>query len=435
MNQDEESKAKTAQFRDELQLEISRLNNMNSSGSGMSLEELIKERNRLQLEISISRSNLSAINQELAKLNSSITEFSVKETKLAELERDLKNISDELQNAQERYNNALTQVSVIGTSLKQVIEGQPADKPESSKGFLIVILSGIVSLSFTVIATLLISASNPSIRNPIRLEEFTDLKNIGTLIQTRLDLTKLNQAFQSKRKDKDIETFIQFLRKFRFEVQNSGKSLFLITSTKPFAGKSFTIVNLAYSLSLLNKRVLIIDTNFKSSSLTKLLIPNANETALLRKGFSNNNLLKGNGSYFEPEIKTEAETETDHDESLPNTKNDQNIIHKTYYRDVDIIGNYGGKESPSEILAGKDFGSMLNTMLNVYDYILLEGAALNEYSDTRELIKFIDLIIPVFDADTTLNNLDFDSIKYLKSIETKILGTVLNNAKLTDISL
>jgi Mrp family chromosome partitioning ATPase len=371
----------------------------------------------------------------LAKLNSSITEFSVKETKLAELERDLKNISDELQNAQERYNNALTQVSVIGTSLKQVIEGQPADKPESSKGFLIVILSGIVSLSFTVIATLLISASNPSIRNPIRLEEFTDLKNIGTLTQTRLDLTKLNQAFQSKRKDKDIETFIQFLRKFRFEVQNSGKSLFLITSTKPFAGKSFTIVNLAYSLSLLNKRVLIIDTNFKSSSLTKLLIPNANETALLRKGFSNNNLLKGNGSYFEPEIKTEAETEADHDESLPNTKNDQNIIHKTYYRDVDIIGNYGGKESPSEILAGKDFGSMLNTMLNVYDYILLEGAALNEYSDTRELIKFIDLIIPVFDADTTLNNLDFDSIKYLKSIETKILGTVLNNAKLTDISL
>jgi succinoglycan biosynthesis transport protein ExoP len=78
---------------------------------------------------------------------------------------------------------------------------------------------------------------------------------------------------------------------------------------------------------------------------------------------------------------------------------------------------------------------MLDNLMVQYDYVLLEGPSLNDYSDTRELIQYVDTIIPVFDARTTLTNLDYDSIKYLKGIKSKVLGTVLNNAKYSDLAV
>lgn len=429
MNQDEESKMKVAQLRDELQLEISRLNNMTISGDGTQTEELLKEKNRLQLEIEISKSNLESVNQTLARLKSSISGFALKEAQLTELERDLQILTSEYQDAQERYNEALNKVSIIGASLKQTIKGLPAEKPESSKGIFIVAIAGIGSFSISVLAVLLLSVSNSAIRTPARLENLTGFKNIGILTETNLNPTKLIQAFHAKRKDDKVETFIHFLRKFRFEVQSSDKRLFLITSTRPMVGKSFVIINLAYSLSLLNKRVLIIDTNFKTSSLTKLLIPHAYGSTLLKKGFSNGYLLQRDTT------NPDEPNETSEDEKPSNAHNGKSIIQRTVYKDVDIIGNFGGSDSPSEILAGKDFDKMLFNLLAEYDYILLEGASLNEYSDTRELIQYVDLVIPVFDANIVLNNLDLDSIKYLNGIKHKILGTALNNARIDDLSL
>jgi succinoglycan biosynthesis transport protein ExoP len=197
----------------------------------------------------------------------------------------------------------------------------------------------------------------------------------------------------------------------------------LITSTQPLSGKSFVIVNLAYSLSLLSKRILIVDTNFKTSSLTKLLIPNASVHGLLKKGGSQINMLAENAG------------KSERADDPKKAANGKSIIYETTFKGIDIIGNFGGKDSPSEILAGKDFRRMLENLLHQYDYVILEGPSLNDYSDTRELVQYVDTIIPVFDARTTLNSLDYDSIKYLKSNKSKVLGTVLNSVKFSDLSV
>ncbi|MBK8292827.1 MAG: hypothetical protein IPK96_19710 [Flammeovirgaceae bacterium] len=70
-----------------------------------------------------------------------------------------------------------------------------------------------------------------------------------------------------------------------------------------------------------------------------------------------------------------------------------------------------------------------------YDYILMEGPSLNEYSDTKELIDYVDKVITVFGAETTLNNLDKESIQFLKSIRGKFLGALLNRVQLKDLSI
>lgn len=422
-NQDEASKLKVSQLRDELQLEISRLENMNNSNDMNEYSILVKERDRLQLELQIAKSNLQAIEEVLGRLKSNITGFAAKEARLAELERELQSVSTEYQVAQDRYNAAVNKASVIGSSMRQIIQGQPSSQPESSKEILLVALAGIGSFVLCAVVILLVEVSNFTIRTQSRLERLTGIKNIATLNQIDLNIIDLPKVFNSKNKDENLDVFVHFLRKFRFEVQSSEKQMILITSTRPLTGKSFIIVNLAYALSLLNKRILIVDTNFKTSSLTKMLIPHANVQGLLKKGNSEIALLSQN-------------TQEDIDEGAKRTTaNGKSIIYETPFKGVDIIGNFGGKDSPSEILAGKDFRGMLENLMIQYDYVLLEGPSLNDYSDTRELIQYVDTIIPVFDARTSLSSLDYDSIKYLKTIKNKVLGTVLNNAKYSDLSV
>jgi succinoglycan biosynthesis transport protein ExoP len=434
----EAARLKLNQLRDELQLEIARLQMMSSGGSTEEYNELLKERDRLQLDLQIAKSNLLTINETLARLRAGVTGLASKEARLAELERDLLIASNEYQNAQDRYNAAVNKASAIGSSLKQIIEGQPSKEPESSKAIFLVALAGLGSFMVSAIVVLMLEFANFEIRNQNRLEAQTGLKSIATLNEIKVKLLDLQKIFHGHNEDKDVDVFIHFIRKFRFEIQSSNSQVILVTSTKANVGKSFLIVCLSYTLSLINKRVLIIDTNFKSSSLTKLLIPNIDGVGLLKKGKDsepallpeeagpsngNNGSTKGGG------------TKDSNDDPQP-AKNGKTLIYKTRFQGVDIIGNFGGgKDSPSEILAGKDFKKMLDNLSLQYDYVLLEGPSLNDYSDTRELIEYVDKVIAVFDADTTLTELDHDSIKYLKSIKEKLLGSVLNRVKLKELTI
>ena len=101
---------------------------------------------------------------------------------------------------------------------------------------------------------------------------------------------------------------------------------------------------------------------------------------------------------------------------------------------VDIIGNEGGHNSPSELLSGVNFKQKIADLGQVYDYIFLEAAALNKYSDARELVDFVEKVIPVFNAQTSLTKHDENSVSFLHSLGDKVLGSVLNKANLKNLN-
>ncbi len=105
------------------------------------------------------------------------------------------------------------------------------------------------------------------------------------------------------------------------------------------------------------------------------------------------------------------------------------IIYPTGHRGISIIGNNGGNESPSEIFAGRDFGEMIRKLSETYDYIIMEGAALNNYSDTKELIDYTDKVLTVFSAESVIKQLDRESIDYMKGVERQIHGSRLEQSE------
>jgi len=165
---------------------------------------------------------------------------------------------------------------------------------------------------------------------------------------------------------------------------------------------------------------LIIDTNFKHNSLTQELLAVNAEYKKLESGFYVKGLI-GTGSGEREEIPEEDFVAS--------------IIFPTNHKGINVIGNSGGDQSPSEIFAGRDFTRMMDALKERYDYIFLEGAALNSYSDTKELVEYVDKLLPVFNSSSTMKRQDYESLKYLKSLNGKLMGSILNGIQLRELKV
>ena len=428
------NRARVNRLREELQLETSRLEAVNSNKADQEeLKRLEKQRDELKLNAEIKTSELQNTVQSINKLRSELSGVSSRQASTSDYEREVKLASDEYMNAQDKYTAAKNKSLVIGSSIRQILEGQPSYQPEPTQAPLWLGMVGGGSFLLTLFGILLVNVADPSIRVSTRLEKLTGLKNIGSVNMLKSKDFNMREIFNDRSTNKEYETFSHFLRKLRYEIQSAEGKVFLITSTQVKAGKTFLIISLSYALSLVSKKVLIIDTNFRHNSLTKALLPRG-------RGGENRKLLKKALLFEEEEdellLEEAKNTSPAGEDSLESAQQTtkSSIVNRTRFNGVDIIGNVGGRDSPSEIMAGRDFKEMIHNLSMQYDYVLMEGPALNDYSDSKELIGYADKVIPVFRADTSLSHVDKESINYLKSINGRLMGTILNNVKLKNLT-
>ena len=432
----EGNRARIARLREDLEIENSRVEAAsNNAANEEELKKLEKQRDDTKLKLEIAQADLAVIEQSLRKLKSEVSTNSSKQFNTSDFEREVDLASKEYFNAQDKYNTAKNKSLVIGSSIRQILEAQPSYEPEQTDAPLWLGAIGAGSFFITLIAILLVNYIDPNIRVGSRLEKATGLKTIGSVNVLKSKDFNMREIFNDRSANREYEVFSHFLRKLRYELQSANGRVFLITSTQVKAGKTFLIISLSYALSLVSKKVLIIDTNFRHNSLTK---------ALLQRGRGENRKLLRKALLFEEE-EDELLLEEGKDGSVVQDEDDavarlqrarakESIISKTRFIGVDIIGNVGGRDSPSEIMAGRDFREMINNLSQQYDYVLMEGPALNDYSDSKELIDFADKVIPVFRADEAVTNMDKESLKYLKSINGKVMGNILNNVQLKNLS-
>lgn len=89
------------------------------------------------------------------------------------------------------------------------------------------------------------------------------------------------------------------------------------------------------------------------------------------------------------------------------------------------MGNNSLSQSPAELLDPSSFRAFLDTLQAHYDIILMEAAALNQYADAQELESFADKVIAVFNANSSLQPADQDSLAFLHGLGGKFAGAVL----------
>ena len=401
-------------------------------GQRLTRNDLLEEREQLRIELAVADRSLGSIQSTLALLKGNTTGLASKEATIAGLQREVDMAAQEYLEAQEKYNIARNTSQGSINTISQVLFGQPAVKPESSKIWIFTALGWALSFSLCLVSIILLEFVDVSIKTVPQLEKLSGIPVLGAINHIDSKKVDLGEVFSNDRNLEnvpEIELYRRLIRKIRYEIEAKKSKIILVTSTKQAEGKSFLILSLAYSLSLIQKKVLIIDTNFKNNSLTRMLIAKPRFDKLLET------------SNYRHAAKLLVSPEGDQFEEPSSSKDDvkdkykQTIISPTFLENIDIIGSKGGDESPAEILSGRNFKEVLSELADDYDYIFLEGASLNDYSDSKELVEFSDLVLPVFSAQSVLKQMDKESIAYLKRLDGKLIGSVLNKVEAQDLNL
>jgi tyrosine-protein kinase Etk/Wzc len=143
-------------------------------------------------------------------------------------------------------------------------------------------------------------------------------------------------------------------------VSNKGK-LLVITSEISGEGKSFVTVNLATSLTKINKRVLIIVSDLRRSKLHL---------------FFNNNNKVGLSSYLSGKVDDRKK-----------------VVQKSVIDGLDFIPAGPVPFNPAELIQNPKFGETIDAFQQEYDYVIVDTAPIGLVSDNVLLLSKSDLSI------------------------------------------
>ncbi len=388
-------------MRDSLSILTSRQNEllklMSSPQEGGGATSLDREKAELRTELLVARAELKSIQGKLDLLKRDVTGVTTKNSKQLAIQRELETASEEYLEAQADYNKALAAEQSKLEAMTIYDEGQPAAEPEPSKRLILTALSGAASFIFCAVFIILLTYLDDSITTPGNFKKEVELPLIGALSELNLKKYPIVKLFKLPPSKKQPFVFRESLRKLRYEIENSDSRIFLITSIKVKEGKSLVIQSLSHALSLNKKKVLLIDTNFPNNELTKFYKAKPTLEKFVNEG----------------------------------SENDMRAaISKTTNPLIDVIGSRGGAYSPSEIFMEDRFEMTLSALAPHYDYIFMEGPALNKHVDSKELSAYVDSVIPVFSAQSSIKQIDLSSLEFLYDIKEKSKGAVLNHIEI-----
>jgi capsular exopolysaccharide synthesis family protein len=297
----------------------------------------------------------------------------------------------------QKREEASINMAITNPSIK-IIEYADSDSnpifPDKKAVYLIAFLIGIL---FTVLVIFIINQLDNKIHNPedlsVLLPELSVIAEIPFIKEENkiinfFDRSPLSEAFRI------LRTNINFL----LQSAKNGKIL-MVTSTIKGEGKTFISLNLAISLSTLDKKVILIGADLRNPQIHKSL------------GLDKSSFMGLTNYLSDDEI----------------TKN--NIIIRNFNEELkfDLIMSGTIPPNPSELLSNGKFESLLNYLKQEYDYIIIDTAPTLLVTDTSIISHFADTLLYVTRANYTEKKLIKFIAKIKESLSIKSMGIILNN--------
>jgi tyrosine-protein kinase Etk/Wzc len=251
---------------------------------------------------------------------------------------------------------------VAGAVIVNLASPQSHDYPISPDKQKIYTFAAMVGLACGFGLILLVRFLNPYIYDKETVEGLTNTPIIGVIRKFPEYIDKDNRQALSLAKPKSV--FAESVRSVRtnlsFLAANKKSKTICVTSEVSGEGKSFVTVNLAGTLALIDKKVVLIAADLRRSKLHKV--------------FGSNNKV-GLSSYLSGQ-KTLEEV-TMHDE-----------VHN-----IDFIPSGPVPPNPSELLHTESMKKLLEILTPKYDYVLIDTAPVGLVSDAIPLIRQSDVNI------------------------------------------
>ena len=300
---------------------------------------------------------------------------------------------------QKREENAIA-LAATANNAKIIDEAIADDTPVSPKRSMIYLIALVLGVGIPVGIIYLIELTKFKIEGRADVEKLTSVPIIGDIPLTdeKNDKNGSIAVFENKN-NLMSETFRNIRTNLQFMLDNDQKVI-LVTSTVSGEGKSFVSANLAISLSLLGKKVVIVGLDIRKPGLNKV--------------FHLSNKEKGITQYL-------SNPETDLMELVQPSDVNKNLF---------VLPGGAVPPNPTELLARNGLDKAIEILKQNFDYVIMDTAPIGMVTDTLLVGRVADLSVYVCRADYT-HKAEYTLINEL-AIEKKLskLCTVINGVDL-----
>ena len=271
---------------------------------------------------------------------------------------------------QKREENAIT-LAATANNAKIIDDAIADDAPVSPKGKMIYLIALVLGVGIPVGVIYLLELTKFKIEGRSDVEKLTSVPIVGDIPLT--DEKQGAIAVFENQNNLMSETFRNIRTNLQFMLEND-KKVILVTSTVSGEGKSFISANLAISLSLLGKKVVIVGLDIRKPGLNKVFNIPRKEIGITQY--------------------------------LANPE--KNLMDLVQLSDVSknlyILPGGTVPPNPTELLARDGLDKAIETLKKNFDYVILDTAPVGMVTDTLLIGRVADLSVYVCRADYTHKN-------------------------------
>lgn len=309
---------------------------------------------------------------------------------------------------------------VGGTELTVLERPKVQEKPEHPLENLkyAILFAGLV---FVLVCTLFgfMSYMRDTVRNSSEVESKVDAKLLATIMHEKKHRRGKRRIGGEKASILITDPVTSFrytedMRKLAARISNEmaehNQKVLLVSSAMENEGKSTVAANIALAMSQINKRVVLVDMDFRKPSMFKIL--NMQNAEFEELGMRINSMARNDAVDFDQEIQT--------------------LLCKVPGTELSVILNRKAVpqavEKYMETLSG-----ILDALKKKADYIILDTAPISLVSDAEELAVLADTSIIVIRQHWIEAREINDTIDALGGRK-RMLGCVFNNARKTSLT-
>ena len=345
----------------------------NSSTSNPMIQEIDSQLSAIR------RSIIASIDNQIATLNIQLDNIRTQENRAANRvsaiprqEKQIQSITRQQKIKEELYLYLLNKreeneiaLNVIEGNARIIDPAYGSNTPVAPQTTTILLAALVLGLAFPMMILYVIELLNTTIRGRKDLEENLSIPFLG-----EVPLHKGSMDHGIVVRDNSTDPVSEAMRIIRsnmafMKVQSERLQTIMVTSSNPSAGKTFISSNLAMSLALTNKRVVLIDFDLRRRTLSK--------------EFGQRHNRKGLSSYL-------AGTLTDLSDIIFSSNMNANF---------DIIYSGPQPPNPAEMLMSEKLDKMIEELKKRYDYVIIDAVPSMMVADAQIINRLADLTIYV----------------------------------------
>jgi len=198
-------------------------------------------------------------------------------------------------------------------------------------------------------------------------------------------------------KDSNVVEALRSLRvSMHFAMSEEKNNVILITGPSQGVGKSFIVANLGFLAGSSGRKTLVVDADIRRGSLHRYFnVP--------REG--------GLSDYLAGDLELD------------------DLAIETQFDNVHLVTSGRLPANPAELLLSKRFGSLIDTLTERYDQILIDSPPILPVSDTLSLVSHTDRQFLVVRAGVSNHAELQETLKRLQGVDCKVAGVVINGMR------